>query len=338
VKRRSISRTLVLAAFVAGSPSTVNAFGRPADEREAQRNELYRQAVKEAEAGRWAAAKERLRAVLSIRSSPKVLFSLAQAEEQLGELATAQGDYARALEAAAREGKGDVVHAAEQAQRALLPRVPHLRLVLSGGEPAAGDAASPGASATLDDHAVPCGEAVALDPGEHHVVVRAPGSQTVAVTVKATEGERIDLPVSLEPERTTRLVLLPVPSRPSPSSDSRVAAEPLPRPASPLKAVGIVTASLGLVALGAGAAFGVASLAKHDDAARACPGATCSDANGANLWHDAVTLGDVSTIALVAGGVAFAGGFALWLAAPSSSSGGTQVGFGLGSVQLRGAW
>lgn len=338
MKRRSIPSGLLFACIVASSSATVNALAHPADEREVQRNELYRQAVKEAEAGRWSAAKERLRAVLAIRSSPKVLFSLAQAEEQLGELATAQGDYARALEAAAREGKGDVVHAAEQAQRALLPRVPHLRLVLSGGDPGAGEPAAAGASATLDDHPIPCGEVVALDPGDHHVVVRAPGSRVVAVTVKASEGERIDLPVSLEPERTTHLLLVPVPSRTTPPVEPRTTVDPPSRASSPLKAVGIVTASLGLVALGAGAAFGVASLAKHDDAARACPGATCSDANGAHLWHDAVTLGDVSTIALVTGVVAFAGGFALWLAAPSSPVTRTQVGFGPGSVQLRGAW
>src|SRR5258706_9366348 len=89
------------------------------DEREAQRADLFRDATKAAGAGRWAEAKERLRAVLAIRSSPKVVFSLAQAEEQLGQLASAQADYARSMEGAAAEGKSDVVQAAEAAQRAL---------------------------------------------------------------------------------------------------------------------------------------------------------------------------------------------------------------------------
>ncbi len=346
-----VATALALSASVAGSaaargPAPGDAGG---EDREAQRTELYREAVKAASAGHWLESRERLRAVLAIRSSPKVLFSLAQAEEQLGQLASAQADYARALQGAALEGKGDVVRAAELAERALAPRVPHLRIVLAGGEHGDGPA-----SATLDDQPVALAATVAVDLGDHRVVVNAPGMRTATAIVKLGEGQQLELPVALEvehpaPARAAAVppALAPAPTRPlapqgrdpRPSWREPVAAPEAPRAAaSPLRTAGLVTAGLGVLALGAGAVFGVASIAKHDDAERACPGAACADASGVSLWHDAVTFGDVSTAALVLGGVGVVVGAVLWLAAPTSSGGSTQVGLGPGSFQLRDVW
>jgi hypothetical protein len=308
------------------------------DEREAQRTELYREATKAARAGQWAEAKERLRAALAIRSSPKVLFSLAQAEEQLGQLASAQADYARALEGAATDGKGDVVQAAEQAQRALAPRVPHVRVVLTGGT------APSGASATLDDRPAPVGAAVAVDPGAHRLIVIAPGMRSAAVNVRVIEGQQLEVPVALESEAVAPVVAAPAssaPSSPSISAQPSLAddVDPKESPASsPLRTVGIVTAGAGVVAVAVGVAFGVESMSKHHDAANACPDATCPTAAGASLWHDAVTSGRTATLAFVLGGVAIVGGAVLWLTAPKSTGAGTQVGLGPGSVLLRGAW
>jgi hypothetical protein len=97
-------------------------------------------------------------------------------------------------------------------------------------------------------------------------------------------------------------------------------------------------AGAGVVALGVGVGFGVDSIVKHGDAQKACPGTTCPNAGGASLWSDAVSAGNVSTALFVAGGVALAGGVVLWLVAPRTSPGTTQVGVGPGSVQLRGAF
>src|SRR4051794_8313424 len=93
-------RSVLAAALASAAMATASSvLAQPTSE--AQRTDLYREATKAASAGRWAEAKERLRAAIAIRSSPKVLFSLAQSEEQLGQLASAQADYARALEDAA---------------------------------------------------------------------------------------------------------------------------------------------------------------------------------------------------------------------------------------------
>jgi hypothetical protein len=75
------------AAAQPGSPS------RAQDERE--RTELYKQAVELANAGRWADAVPKLQAVLALRSSPKVRYTLGQAQEHIGQLAAAYDTYGR---------------------------------------------------------------------------------------------------------------------------------------------------------------------------------------------------------------------------------------------------
>ncbi len=69
-----------------------------------------------------------------------------------------------------------------------------------------------------------------------------------------------------------------------------------------------------------------------------CPN-TCPTQGGVDLWNDASTLGNVSTIGLIVGGVALAGGAVLWFTAPRSGSAvSAQVGAGLGDIQVRGSW
>ena len=64
----------VLASVPAAAQSAPSGGGEA--DGEAQRTELYRQAVEMANGGRWAEAAEKLRAVLAIRSSPKVRFRI----------------------------------------------------------------------------------------------------------------------------------------------------------------------------------------------------------------------------------------------------------------------
>jgi hypothetical protein len=330
-------------ATTEAQPPASNGVGVP--DREAQRKELYREALKSGEAGRWEEAKERLRAVLAIRSSPKVLFSLAQTEEHLGQIASAQSDYLRALEGATFEGKQEVVQAARQAERALSSRVPHVRAVL-GPPPGKPGSEVSGVGATLDDRPVTLGTAVAVDPGEHKLIVSAPGMRPAVVTVKVNEGQELDLSVALEPERPSPTAAGP-PLLPPPQQARARMPEPTNLPARPetpsdsgssLRTVGLVTTGVGILALGVGAAFGVEAIRKHDKAAKACPDATCASADDATLWHDAVTSGNVSTLAFVVGGVGVAAGALVWLAAPRSSPDAARVGLGPGLVQLRGAW
>jgi hypothetical protein len=105
------------------------------------------------------------------------------------------------------------------------------------------------------------------------------------------------------------------------------------------KILAIVAGGVGVVGLGVGTAFGLVTMSKKSDAQKACPN-LCADPNGVSLWSDAKSAGNVSTVAFIVGGVALAGGAALWFTAkPESRSGpSAQVGVGPGSLQLKGVW
>jgi hypothetical protein len=287
---------------------------------EDRRTTLYREGVDAATAGRWADARDRFREALAIRSSPKVLFSLAQAEEQLGQVASAQADYGRALEGAKAAAESDVVAAAEQAQRAIEPRVPHVRVVVSGAS---------GATATLDEQPIVVGTAVAMDPGAHRVVVSAPGMRAVTASLAIGERQTLDVPVHLEP--------------PGPPPTRLETAPRVTSSAVPWRTIGLVAAGAGVVGIGVGTAWGLVAKSKNDQSnSSGCTGDRCT-ASAAAVRHDALSAASASTVAFVVGGVLAAGGVVLWLVAPTRDAdhavGVTPVALGGGGgIVVMGSW
>ncbi len=287
-----------------------------ATDREAERTRLYREAVDLGNAGRWGEAAEKLRTVLAIRSSPKVHFTLGQADEHVGRLVAAFDEYSRALSDGQAAGDSAASSAAGDALRALTPRVPVVRLVVSGMGAAS-------ATATIDGHAVTIGQPVRVDAGAHNVSVQAPGARTAASMVAISEGQKLDVPAVLEPEPVSAVpVTTPVPvSAPS-------------RPWSPpWRTVGLVTAGVGVVGLGVGTALGFDAISKNSSSNSAgCNGDACP-AGAYSTRQDARSAATASTVMFVVGGVLAAGGVTLWLLAPRSSDA-VQV----APVALAGGW
>jgi hypothetical protein len=288
---------------------------------EAQRKALYIQASDAARAGRWAAAKERLLAALAIRSSPKLLFSLAQAEEKLGQVASAQADYAHSIEGAANAGEGDVVQACEEAQRALSARVPHVRIVLSGAS---------GASAALDDKPVAVGTAVAVDPGSHRLVVSAPGMGTVTTSVSVVEGQQIDVPVQMEPASASPS-LAPAPSAAlaaTPQGPTRAGDDARASGASPWRTVGLVMAGVGVVGAGVGIAVALDAKSKYNRATGEPEPAQWNDSGSA------VSEGNVASVVLGVGAAIAVAGVVVWLTAPSGTESTRSLAVGTNGRQV----
>ena len=65
--------------------------------------------------------------------------------------------------------------------------------------------------------------------------------------------------------------------------------------------------------------FGFKSIAKHSDYEALCSGSVCAPAAGP-LHDDAVSAGNVSTVAFIAGGALLGGGAVLWVLASKDSS------------------
>lgn len=346
--RQQVTAGLVLAAVsvaTAGpawgqsAPVPPVASSSPADEQ--QRTALYKEGFDAATAGRWAEAKERFAAALAIRASAKILFSLAQAEEQLGQLALAERDYGRAADSARSAGESDVIAAAANASAALAPRVPHVRVVVSskGATPS-----SP--KATLDGEPIALATPVAVDPGSHRVVVTATGMRDAQATVAISERQRLDVPVALEPVASAPAPNGAVPTTPAPPPGSSDAVPDRSAPSEPSpfpwKTVGLVAGGIGVVGLGVGTYFGLDAKSKNDQSnSSGCSNNDCT-ASAAAIRRDAISAGNTSTLLFVAGGLLVAGGAALWLLAPSGGRDGVAITatpwLGGGGLAAHGTW
>jgi len=191
------------------------------------------------------------------------------------------------------------------------------------------------------------GAEVPVDPGEHTVTASATGRVRWERAVRVAPGTKtmtIDVP-ELAP--TPVLAPAKVTELPPPST----APAPLPAPIDERRGrgraqrtVGIVIGALGVAGVGVGAAYGLRSKAKHDDAASRCDdAANRCDPQGAVDRHDAVVYGTASTIAFAAGGAALLGGVVLWATAPSDMPQSATLGVspmvgGTSGLTIRGAF
>jgi hypothetical protein len=109
----------------------------------------------------------------------------------------------------------------------------------------------------------------------------------------------------------------------APGSPAPVPAEAPPAPAgSSLRTWGWIAGGVGVAGVAAGSVFGLMAISKNA-ATKQSGGGTCDSSNACdqadkNARDTARTLGDVSTVAFVVGGVGLATGAVLLLVAPSS--------------------
>jgi len=176
------------------------------------------------------------------------------------------------------------------------------------------------------------GTAVSIDPGEHLFTFETAGQSPLTKKLVIVEGQkdRRETVTFGADQGGAMPTTAPSPSTPPPDDSGGGMGTQ--------KILALVAGGIGIVGLGVGTAFGVIALSKKSDAQNACPGSTCATADGTSKWSDAASTGNISTIALIVGGVGIAGGAVLWFTAPSASSSSTQVGIGLGGLQVKGTW
>ncbi|HEY5241841.1 MAG TPA: hypothetical protein VIJ22_10260 [Polyangiaceae bacterium] len=305
---------LTCAAAVASAllVSSLPARAQPSVDREEERTALYRVGVAQADEGRWAAAVETFRKVIAIRSAPPALFTLGQAEEHLGHLVGAERTYEKALADARGAGNQEVVSAAQKAIAAVQARVSHVVVHLDRDARGIGADA---ARATLDGAGVSLGAASEVDPGDHDVIVRAPGARTFARKVRVVEGQTLDVPAVLETEGSS--FAPPAPSRPA---EARGSAFPLGP---------VILAGAGVVVGIAGYVVRAGGQSDYDAASAGCSAARCPTQSLVDSGNSGRTRMIVGTTMLGAGAGAVAGAGLWWVLGPSSTPG-NQVGVALG--------
>jgi hypothetical protein len=271
--------------------------------------------------------------------APTVLIYRARAYEKLGLLLQAQSSYQeilnreypetapKAFRAAYEEAKGEI--------EALTPRIPTLEIVLRG-------ATADQVQVVVDKYPVrgsSLKRPIRLNPGSHTVVVSAPHRAPDQRTVVLKEQDRQVMVFELPSPR-------PTPAPVGPRSERTAAPRDAPRDAGDAGG-SLVPAAIaftaGVAGLGIGITAGALALGKKNDLDELCPDRQCGggseqDFGSASSLHgSAVTLGTMSTVGFIVGGVATATGVVLVIVRPGGTTR-AQVGLrtGPGRVAFQG--
>jgi hypothetical protein len=298
----TLTAALLSAAFGLAAPV---ARGQGATEAETR----FREARKLAQAGDWAAACPKFAESERLDPAPGTLLNLADCEEHFGTFVKAREHFGLAASGFRLTDKGRAVALARAA--ALQTRIAHLTLRFVPGVPS-GATVRNGAE-TVDPATL--GQSIDSDPGTHEIVVSLAGHADRSYTVTLPEGghqeQLLDVgPVPVAPhapvgtvgaengpDQTTPPVIQPPPP---PPSNTRVG-------------LGIALVGVGAISLATGTVTGIVALSRASAAKPSCDTAamTCFQ-SGHDAAVSAVTLSNVSTITLIAGGVLAAGGGYLW--------------------------
>ncbi len=233
--------------------------------------------------GAWAEAYQRFTVAHQLFNAPTLQMYMAHCKRELGEWLEARRLYHEVASQAVPEEAPPAFHEAVETSRAererLEARIPKLRVVIRGMDPAL-------AEATVDGKPVALSPAwVDVDPGEHTVVASGKRAEAVRQTVVVAEGARQTVQIALNPIAPKTVVITEGP------------------------AVGLALpltfAGVGLAGIATGAITGGLVLGKVADLEQRCGGFTCPRALREER-EDAKPLATVSTIAFVVGGVGVA--------------------------------
>lgn len=278
----------------------------------------------------YVTAADRFERADSLYHVPTVTLGLARAQVGLGHLVSALATYSRIVrEGTPAGGPAAFAKAVDDARReldALSPRVPGLVLKVTG---------APTPTVTIDGAPVPAaalGVRRPVDPGARVVRATADGYLPAEATVSVQEGkvEEVALTLVVDPN-ASKVSVPPVAATPStsPSSSPGPAQSPGPRASGDTTGDGAGQRRLAYISLGlggAGLAFGAVTgglaLSKHGSLSESCPDGHCPRGQESTLQSDIDsyhTLGTLSTVGFIAGGIAASAGLVLLLSAPSES-------------------
>ena len=308
---RTLGLTLLLATALVSRPGEAQTAAERADAR--QHANAGRQHFEAGELDEAIASFEQAEAI--IHAPPHLLY-IARSHRRAGRLLKARDVYrqlvAEELSPRSPPPFREAIETGASELEQVDAKIPKLTIAVSGPESGA-------AEVTVDGKPAGVGP-LEVDPGEHRVAATAEGfhdgEQLVTVGLG---GEVIEVTLSLEP-----VAAVPAPP-PAPDDDGHIPIPPI-------------------VLLGAGAAFvvvgavtGGMALGKAGDLRDACPSNPCPTENQ-GLADDANLLATLSTIGLVVGGLALAGG-ATWLVLDLTSGedgGETALHLGPGSLTIDG--
>ena len=304
-----------LARLVLASALFISAQGHAQDTRDpAAAEELFRQGRAASEKQDFSTACAKFRESNRLDPAVGTVFNIADCEEKLGRLATSWTLFQEVVQRLPAVDNRRAI--AEQRASRLEPRVPKLSVHLAHSERAnvtvRRDGVSLG-SASLDT-------ALPVDPGDHVVIVEAPGTRAAEFHARVGEGEHAVLDVAVGEAQAVTGPLYPGGSQPAARGSSHTAA--------------YVIGGIGVAGLLTGAIAGVFVLNKKSTVNSDCAGKQCSAA-GLDAANAGKTWGVVTTVGLITGAVGLGAATYLFVSAPSPGETARSSGYMVG---LRSQW
>ena len=285
-----------LSALLLGSLLLVSHPSQAQERRDpAAAEELFRQGRAASEKRDYLSACAKFRESNRLDPAVGTVFNIADCEEKLGRFATSWTLFQEVVQRLPADDDRRAI--ALKRARALESRVPMLAVHLAG-------AATPGVVIRRDG--VELGTAsldtsLPVDPGEHVVVVEAPGTQPAQFRTTVGEGERAKLEVSLGAAQNAAA---------APDGTSHSAGS------SPNRTAAYVIGGVGVAGLVTGVVAGLLVLDRKSTVNDNCVDHACNQA-GLDAAHSGKTLGVVTTVGLVTGALGLGTATYLFLSAPS---------------------
>jgi hypothetical protein len=238
----------------------------------------------------------------SERLDPKVgtILNLADCYEKNGQTASAWARFLEARTMAERAGQAEREAFARDRAAALAKRLSKLTVVLTPEARAISALQVKRDDVPIDPAAL--GIAAPVDPGAHVIEVTAPGRQAWSAKVDiAGEGaqQTVEVP-GLAEAKTDAAPATPVATKDELSSQRKLA---------------IAAGGVGVAGIAVGSVLGVLAITKWSDAKDGCDPAGCTGAS-VSEGQSAETLGNLSTVGFIIGGVGLAAAAVLWFTAP----------------------
>ncbi len=255
----------------------------------------------------YSTAADRFARALALVHAPTLLRDLARAQVGLGRLVDAHETYSLIIrEGVASNAPQPWVKALADAKAEIAPitpRLPWITITVTGpAHPKVTIDGAPIAEASL-------GVKRPTDPGRHEIRAMAQGYYTAKKTITVKEGESVKIAFELED----------APPDAAPKDEEETGNVSVANVVDPpwRKPVTIGALALGGAGIVLGSVTGILAMTKRNQLVTDCPNGRCGVSHKGDLetYH---TLGTVSTIGFVAGGVAAGAGVVLLLVKPQS--------------------
>ena len=314
--------------------ATASAAGGVDDASRGTARKLGYAGVEAYQAGDYRTAHEKLEKAYAVLHVPSLGLWSARALVKLGKLVEGSERYTQVSQLALAAGGNEAVQKravadAESELAALTPKIPSVTVQIEGAPPAEVQVQIDGVPIAQEL----LGEARPINPGQHKIEGQRGSEQAIVELVLA------------ESEQKPALLRFKAAVVTTPPTGGALAATSDPSSDSPSGGLGrqrtlaLIAGGVGVVGIGVGTIFGIKSKSNHDEAAKYCNGSECTDERGVSAGTDAHAAGNVSTVAMIIGGVGLAGAAVLWFTAPKpSETASARFGVGVagGSLLVRG--